>query len=221
MGLVEAVALSKELDHVEVKVRLDASAADLAREGSVFWIVRPQVGAGGIRGIDALASGAYIQVKPGAGKKRQRFKGWERMPLMPIAAEGLTVVLKTGDVGGLSLGAPLYYRGFQVGFISDLRLASDAQSINVDTHIEAAYVPLVRQNTHFWKAGGLDIDVSLFGGADIRLQSLRSLVSGGIALSTPDQIGKPAPSGAIFQLHEKPEDEWLEWAPAIQLDLYQ
>src|SRR5688500_16401656 len=43
VGEVQTISLSTNLGTVEVGARLDRSAAALAREGSVFWIVRPEV----------------------------------------------------------------------------------------------------------------------------------------------------------------------------------
>src|SRR5215510_7733 len=46
IGEVTAVELSQDHQAVLVKARLQRSAASIASEGSVFWIVRPEVGIG-------------------------------------------------------------------------------------------------------------------------------------------------------------------------------
>src|SRR5262245_3025799 len=50
VGEVATVELSKDEQHVVVKARLRRSASSLARDGAMFWIVRPEVGIGTISG---------------------------------------------------------------------------------------------------------------------------------------------------------------------------
>jgi len=44
-----------------------------------------------------------------------------------------------------------------------------------------------------------------------------SLVAGGISFATPESDSTPVKDGAIFVLHDKPQKEWLTWAPKITL----
>jgi len=58
----------------------------------------------------------------------------------------------------------------------------------------------------------------LIRGVEINIESLRSLVTGGIAFATPDDPKSlPAKDGTIFLLHTKPQKEWLEWMPKIPI----
>jgi paraquat-inducible protein B len=81
------------------------------------------------------------------------------------------------------------------------------------------YAPLVRENTKFWNAGGLDFRFGLFRGAEISAQSAKTLLSGGIEFNTPAELGRPATDGAVFRLYDKPDDAWKNWMPAIKLNL--
>ena|SRR5436190_7934539 len=57
---------------------------------------------------------------------------------------------------------------------------------------------------------------TLFEGVEINLESLRSLITGGIAFATPnDPNDPPAKDGTIFVLRDKPQKEWLDWMPKI------
>src|SRR4051794_31806651 len=62
IGEVSRVQLSPDHQHVLVRVRLERSAASLAREGARFWIVRPQLGWGNVTGLGTVFSGPEIQV---------------------------------------------------------------------------------------------------------------------------------------------------------------
>jgi paraquat-inducible protein B len=65
---------------------------------------------------------------------------------------------------------------------------------------------LVRNGSKFWNVSGVDVKVGLFRGAEINVESLRSLVAGGIAFATPnDPKSTPAKDGMIFRLYDEPE----------------
>jgi hypothetical protein len=76
---------------------------------------------------------------------------------------------------------------------------------------------LVKTNTVFWNASGINANFSLFSGASIDIESLRALLDGGIAFATPDQGGQAVKPGAVFTLHDRPQKEWRAWAPHIRL----
>ena len=59
------------------------TAALVARDGSVFWIVRPEVGLGNVTGLGTIITGPHIEVSPGAGGPKSEFVGLERPPIAP------------------------------------------------------------------------------------------------------------------------------------------
>jgi paraquat-inducible protein B len=54
-------------------------------------------------------------------------------------------------------------------------------------------------------------------GLNIGAQSAETLISGGIDFATPDALEDQAKEGVVFRLYDKPEKEWLAWAPVIRL----
>ena len=218
VGEVRAIALTSDQQQAEVEVRLVKSAQGIAREGSVFWIVRPEVGVGNITGLGTIISGAYIEVLPGAGEAKKKFDGAQASP---VAREekGLKVMLVSPRRGSLKAGSPVYYRGIEVGAVQEHRLSLDARSVEAEVFIQRRYVPLVRAGSKFWNASGLEFDFSLFKGAQLNVESLKSLVSGGVSFATPDggKDNEPARDGTVFRLYEEPKKEWLEWSPAIEI----
>jgi paraquat-inducible protein B len=216
IGEVVAVDLSEDEQHVVVNARLRRSATNIAREGSIFWIVRPEVGVGSISGLSTVITGPYIQVLPGTGKARLDFAGLDRQPAA-LERQGLRIILAAAQLGSVRTGSPVYFRGFQVGSVTDTELSRDATSVHVQVFISQRYARLVRAGSRFWVVSGLDVDVSLFKGVQINLESLRSLVTGGIAFVTPEDVAglMPAKDGTIFALHDKPQKEWLDWMPKI------
>ena len=217
LGEVTALELDESLQRVLVKARLRRSGASIAREGSVFWIVRPEVGIGNITGLGTVITGPQIEVLPGAGKPKSEFVGLENPPVAQ-ERKGLKIVLRTGHPGSLKLGSPVTYRGIEVGAVQDSRLGPDATSVDIHVFIKRRYANLVRKGSKFWDVSGVDMKVGLFRGLEINVESLRSLMTGGIAFATPDDPKDgPAKDGTVFPLNDKPKKEWLAWAPKIKI----
>ncbi len=216
VGEVREVKLDERTPGVTVIADLGSSAASLAREGSLFWVVRPEISAGGVRGLQTIGSGDFIQVRPGNGKPAFEFAGSEEPPTGALQEPGLDIVLVAEKLGSIQAGSPVLYRGVKVGEVLGSELGPESQVVNIKARINAHYAPLVRRNSRFWNAGGVNVDIGLHG-ADIQANSLKTLIAGGVAFATPDTMLEPAPPGTPFRLYAKPEDQWLGWAPAIPL----
>jgi len=202
-GIVDAVSLSKDLTHVVVRASLKKEAAQLAREGAKFWIVRPEVSLLGVHDLDTLVSGIYIQAVPGTGASASTFTGLKDPPPAETLEPGLDVILQTAHRGAVRVGSPVYYRGVEVGKVKSYRLDKNAESVEITAYVEAAHAALVRTTSRFWNVSGLQMKVGL-AGANVDLESLESLFGGGVAFDSPSGVGAPAKSGAVFRLQETP-----------------
>jgi paraquat-inducible protein B len=215
IGEIGTLKLTKDRQRVAVKVQVDASAANIARQGSVFWIVRPEVKLGALSGLQTIVSGNYITVEPGDGARTNQFIGAETAPIKPVQA--LDIRLLAPKLGSLQPQSPIFYRDIQVGEVLDCRLSDDAREVVIHARVREAYAPLVRMNSKFWNAGGINIHIGLFSGANISAESAQTLISGGIEFATPPDFQNAATNGAVFSLNEKSEDEWEKWSPTIPL----
>ncbi|HKA39987.1 MAG TPA: MlaD family protein [Burkholderiales bacterium] len=216
VGEVTGIALSEDQRHVEVKARLQRTAASIAREGSVFWIVRPEVGIGNITGLGTVLSGPEIQALPGTGEERLEFTGLDSAPA-GLELRGLKIVVRTSQLGSLQSHSPVYYRGVEVGVVQEATLTPDARAVDLHVLIRRPYVPLVRANSVFWNVSGVSVSGGLIRGVEVKLESLRSLAAGGINFATPNASARPAREGQVFLLHDTGKKEWLTWAPKIDL----
>ncbi len=218
IGEVKSINLSDGGKRARVTARLTGSAKGLARVGSVFWIVRPEVKVGSISGLRTIVSGEYITVQPGQGAATNVFVAAEQAP--PAEEPGaLLITIRAPALESLQEHSPIFYRGIQVGEVLGFQLAETAQAVMVRARLRAEYAPLVRLNSKFWNAGGIDVRIGLFKGAEISAQSAQTLLSGGIEFATPPEPGEAAANDAVFDLNEKPKEEWKNWAPSIPLHL--
>lgn len=205
-GVVDAVALSDDLQHVVVQVSLKKEAAQLAREGAKFWIVRPQVSLLGVHGLDTLVSGPYVQAAPGTGAPASSFTGLTDPPPPETLKPGLDIVLKSERRGALRVGSPVYYRGVEVGKVKSYRLTKSAEAVEVTAYIDAEHAALVRTTSRFWNVSGLQMNIGL-AGVNLDLESIESLLAGGVAFDTPQETGAQAKDGAAFRLEDAPPEE--------------
>jgi paraquat-inducible protein B len=215
-GTVESVSLKPGLAGVTLRVRLVRVARSLACEGSKFWIVHPEIGFSGVKGLETLVSGVRLNVTPGGGPPATRFTGLDKAPAPDVVDEGRAFILKSDKLGSLTTGAPVFYRELKVGDVEASRLSDDSTAVLIRIHIDAPYVSLVRNNTRFWNTGGFSFKVSLLG-AELKDTSLESLLAGGVAFATPDApaLAPVADAGTQFVLASDADPEWLKWSPKI------
>jgi len=214
VGQVTTIELAENQQQVVVTAQLRRTAVGLAREGSLFWVVRPEVGFGTVRGLSTVLTGAYIQAIPGRGKDRRKFTGLESAS-PTLGQPGLNLILSARQLGSVRVGSPVVYRGIEVGSVTGAELGPDATSARLKVFIEQRYARLVRIGSRFWLVSGVDVDFGLFRGLQVNVESLRTLVGGGLAFATPDDSSGTVKDGTLFLLHDKPQPEWLEWMPKI------
>lgn len=216
VGEIRDVQLSADLASVVIEARLRPEAEGLAREGTRFWVARPQVSLAGVSGLDTLLGPTYLNVLPTNGQARPayRFDGLDDAPL-DSAENGLHVVLRLQRRGTISTGSPILYRDVPVGQVDGVRLAPDARWVEVDATIREEYARLVRERTRFFKASGIGVDFGWFQGLSVKAENLEALVNGAIGFATPDKPGVAVGDGAFFDVADEPDGDWLKWDPVL------
>ena len=220
VGEVDAITLNKKNpDSVWLTLELDSLLKPVLGKKSRFWIKTAKIGLAKTENIDALLSGSYLAVKPVKGKSVRFFTGLEQPPLIESADKGFSVKLSAARLSSVKTGDPVYYRQVKVGKVIGYELADTADQILIYLSIHKRFKSLIRENSKFWHASGIDMNINLFGSSSIRTESLQAILEGGIAFATPDNehMGRRLPSGSFFVLHDKPETQWQQWNPIIQL----
>lgn len=204
VGQVDSVDISEDLKRIKLTITMAHGTDEYLTDASRFWVVKPRVGAGGVSGLGTLFSGAYIAFEPDpTGKKNRHFTGLEQPPIVPIDKLGTKYRLRSETLGSLSVGAPVYFRQFDIGEVTDYRLADDYSYVDVGVFIGSPYDKFVREKSHFWNVGGISVDMGA-DGLHVEMESLVSLLSGGIAFDTlPKFADSPtAKPGSIFPLFQ-------------------
>jgi paraquat-inducible protein B len=219
VGEVSDVRLNGEGVQIDIALALEAQSL-LMREGTRWWIDRPMVEWSRVGGLDAAFRDRFIDVDPGpdGGPLVRGFQGLAEPPVLSQYQAGdLSLTLMAAERGSLQRGAAVLYRGVRIGTILETDLSEDATSVEARVLIQRRYTPLVRRNSRFFEAGAIDLDLG-FTGLRARLDSLETLIVGGVSLATPDQLGERVDSGARFEVEPEADDDWLSWRPEIPLE---
>jgi paraquat-inducible protein B len=222
IGNVTAVKLSADKSKALAVVRLNKEASSFAVQGSRFWIVRPRVGAGGVSGLGTLFSGAYLGVDAGKSQEAaDEFTGLEVPPPITTDVPGKQFVLHSAELGSLDIGSPIYYRRLQVGQVIGFELDKSGHGIEVLAFVNAPYDRYVTQDTRFWHASGLQIELGA-SGLSVDAQSVASVLAGGIAFMEPPgtTLGEAVPEQTEFKLAENQGEAMKNDASAITAVTY-
>ncbi len=216
IGRIEKIDLRSNPPGVLAFVRLTPNARSVVTDGTRFWIARPVISLDSIQGLETVIGPKYIAMEPGKGGVAQgrRFIGLEAPPPIHPKEGSIEIVLDSRQRHGLTSGAPILHRGFRVGDVLSVELASDARSVIMRAAIDPEYHELVRSNSKFWVRSGWRFELGLRG-ISVIADSVGEILYGGIEFATPDGEGTIASTGSRFELNDEPRDEWLEWQPSL------
>jgi paraquat-inducible protein B len=156
-----------------------------------------------VTGLGTLLAGAHIGIDPVPGGKPMRaFVGLEHPPVVTTDEAGARFTLHSEAGGSISAGAPVYYKRYKVGEVSEAMLSEDGQSVKIGIFVNAPYDSLVREGTRFWNASGVDLKLTA-DGVDLNTESIVSVLIGGIAFGLPPGApeGERAKEDSAFPLH--------------------
>jgi paraquat-inducible protein B len=216
VGHVENVELSPNSKKVQVNVRLIGDAGKLAVSGTRFWIVEPQVGFEGVRGLETIFKGPYIRLQPGpqGNKPKFSFEGKTGVDVSSDNAGTVSYHLIIRQVESINTGDKISYRGLKIGAVSKVELGEHSQYVDILINVEKRHSHLIRANSVFWIKKALKADLGLFG-SNIEISSLENMIRGGISLATPDKPGAVAKAGGSFPLKDDPPKDWEKWTPKL------
>ncbi|MBV9251319.1 MAG: MCE family protein, partial [Acetobacteraceae bacterium] len=176
MGMVTNIALSEDLQHVLVTVRMNRESRPFLTDRAKFWVVKPRFFAGSVTGLQTLVSGAYVELlpSPAGGTPERDFVGLENPPVLQSDVPGHTFLLKAPRIGSLSLGSPVFFRDLAVGQVLGWDLDDMAKSVTIHAFVRSPFDQYVRESTRFWNASGASVNFGA-NGLQVELESLRAL----------------------------------------------
>ncbi|MBU0500617.1 MAG: MCE family protein [Gammaproteobacteria bacterium] len=205
MGTITRLHLDDDRRRVIATAELKDGAEDLLSKATRFWVVRPRIGISQVSGLDTLLSGAYVEMDVGTSKAdgTRRFTGLETPPTVSVNTAGRHFRLFSDRRGSITQGSLVLFRSIPTGIVTDVKLATKERRVEFDIFVRAPFDKLVTKNTVFWDAGGLSVNLDA-DGLKVNVDSLESLVAGGIAFGLQKGVedGDPAAANSLYFLHE-------------------
>lgn len=212
VGQVTKISIADDLASINAHIKINQDVANIiAREGSVFWIVEPNVSVSEISGLDTLISGSYVEVRPASENREKieslnesyKFEGYSQKPIEFYSENGINLVLETTTSNDVQRGTPVFYKKIITGKVVGTKLEQD--KVKVYININKEYENLVNKSTLFYKSGGFKLDASL-DGLNLKVDSAVSLLSGGISFMTPIKDDEKVKEKDSFHLYEDIDD---------------
>lgn len=219
IGTVKDVYISEDQKDVVAEVVLRRDAAHFAVEGSKFSLITPKVGFQGISGLETLFEGTYISVLPGPekGEPKEVFNAQANSSATDPLDDTSSYIVQTSNVENINPGDSITYRGMKVGSVTKMHLSKDSTSIQIQIAIENRYVKIIRTNTVFWSKVGVSAKLGLFG-SEFKMNSMDSIMNGGIELATPNPPGPVAKGGHKFPLATSPPKDYGKWNTKLDFE---
>lgn len=218
IGTVKEVLIAEDREKVEVMAVLRRENEAFAVKGTRFWVVKPKVDLQGISGLETLVEGSYIAVQPAekSTEPQYEFRGQVGSQSVDESDAMTSYFLETDQLGSVSAGDHVTYRGMKVGSIGKVSLSKSAQHIIVQIDIEPRHTRLIHNNTVFWRKLAVDASLGLFK-SELKVGALDSLLHGGVEFATPTQADGVAKPQSRFVLSPGPPKDWERWNPNLEL----
>ncbi|CUH78447.1 Paraquat-inducible protein B [Tritonibacter multivorans] len=202
VGTVSDIALSDDLAQVLVTVGIHKDMAHFLDADTQFWLTTAQVDTSGLTGLNTLFSGAFISVDWDAapGAPQMEFTALPKAPTIPPGAKGIAVTLVADTSGSIAVGAPVLHKGVKMGKVEAVEYDAQTDKVLITAFVTDRYKPLLNTGTRFWNASGIQFDLGQAGFA-LQVDSLASLLQGGVAFDTTLSGGDPLQGNAVFDLY--------------------
>ena len=217
IGVVKSVVISEDTKDVIATIKLQKEAEQFATEGSKYWVVSPKVTFQGISGLETLFEGTYIAALPGKENAEPKFdfKGAMTSESTDSLENTSVYYLETSNAESVSLNDTVTFRGLIIGTVTKVTLSKNSQVVVIQLNIENKYAKLIRTNTSFWRKVGIQANLGLFS-SKVKINSLDSIMRGGVEIFTPDDAGPKAKHGARYNLSADAPKGYEKWNPVLE-----
>jgi paraquat-inducible protein B len=201
IGKIEKISLSGDGDGVRVIARMDREAIPYLNESAEFWIVKPEVGVGGISGLDTIISGTYVNMSSKKKKMNQKkFIGLEKS--LKINKNGVHLHLNASEGYHIAKGTPIFFKNIRAGEVENVEISSDGKSVDIYIFIKKDFIGYIHSDAKFWVQSALNINY-LNGKLDFTLSPITNIVRGGIEFSSYGKNINDVPNkDFIFRLYK-------------------
>jgi len=206
VGVVKELTPDIRRNTVKATINMRKETRPYLVDDTMFWVVRPELSAAGVQGLETFISGIYIAIRGGSSdKSRDDFTGLDAIPPVGEDSPGLHITLTAKGLGSLQNGSGVYFKDIEIGSVQSYRLKNEQVEISV--WIKPEYQALVHEDSRFYQIGSVSVGGNLTD-LKIQIQSLSTILRGGVMLVTPDNKdgGKVAKDSQVFPLYANADE---------------
>lgn len=206
VGTVQHVDLLASGHRARARILLDDQIAEVARAGTVFWVVSPRFEGitDGASGLDTLVRDSYIAfftpedagppLAPGStvlGRETPPDLSGEDT-LIPARHGDLLMDLLVPSNHGLEPGSRVAFRGMTTGEVRSVRLAKSGTHVEIALRIAREYRHTITDRSKFWIARP-NVSAKIIGGLSV--DDLDALLDAYVAYYSEPGVGLPVTDG--------------------------
>lgn len=161
----------------------------ILREGTQFWLAKPNLSLSGAADTDALLGGSYItfNLNKESQVSKTDFVLLTSPPAKYPSASGLQLSLVTDSASVASAGSSVSYRGVVVGQVDNVSLNKETDKVHVNVTIDDEHKSLIRADTRFYNASGVILSGGI-GDFVVKTESIDAILRGGISFYNPRNV---------------------------------
>ncbi|OED93834.1 PqiB family protein [Vibrio breoganii] len=157
IGEVYSFSLDEDGKSVVLRAYIDEEYDHIITSESRFWNVSGINAKVGFDGVDvrveslaALIGGGIAVDSPAQGSRVESDTEFRLYPDLATAGRGIPIKITLPDDNNINpTGAPLVYRGIEIGQITNVQLSKDRQDIIAQATVEPAYHDLLNSGSQF------------------------------------------------------------------------
>lgn len=159
---------------------------EILKEGTQFWLAKPNLSLSGATDTDALLGGSYITFNLNKSNQQPKtdFVLLTSPPAKHASSSGLQLSLLTDSANVATAGSSVSYRGVVVGQVDNVSLDKEADKVRVNITIDEAHTSLIKSESRFYNASG----VMISGGISefvVKTESVDAILRGGVSFYNP------------------------------------
>ncbi len=157
IGEVFSYQLSEDNKSVIIQASIQEEYRNVITSESRFWNVSgigANLGLGGVdvrfESVKALLGGAIAVDSPDEGEPAEQYAQFKLYPDLKTAGRGVAIKIILPDDNKISVsGAPIMYRGLEVGQITNLQLDEERKQIIASAAIQPAFSDMLNSGSQF------------------------------------------------------------------------
>ncbi|MDO6748546.1 PqiB family protein [Gilvimarinus sp. 1_MG-2023] len=193
-GKLIKLDMKPDYSAITATASINPLAPILLNDSTQFWLATPEISLSQISGLSTLLTGSHIEMdfSGSTDSDKRAFVALKEAPAPKRDEDGLYLTLTAKKLDGLTRNSKIYYRGIAIGKVVDYTLEKQQDNIAIDVLIHPKHQALITFDARFYQSSGLDVSASLQG-VELNVDSLASIVSGGINLYLPNRATQADP----------------------------